>query len=37
MYTSAQGVAFSETVVVREHGAERLTKLERRLFSQADR
>ncbi|MCW5772154.1 MAG: aminopeptidase P family protein [Rhodospirillaceae bacterium] len=32
MYTSAQGVAFSETVVVREDGAERLTRCARRLF-----
>jgi len=33
MYTSAQGISFSETVVVRAEGGERLTRLERRLFS----
>jgi len=33
MYTSARGVAVSETVVVRENGGERLTKLDRRVFS----
>ena len=33
MYTSAQGISFSETVVVRGEGGERLTRLERRLFS----
>jgi Xaa-Pro dipeptidase len=33
MYTSGQGVSFSETVIVRPHGAERLTKLDRRVFS----
>lgn len=32
MYTSAQGLAFSETVLVAEQGPERLTRLERRLF-----
>jgi Xaa-Pro dipeptidase len=32
MYTGAQGMAFSETVLVGEHGPERLTRLERRLF-----
>jgi Xaa-Pro dipeptidase len=35
MYTSAKGVSFSETVLVREDGAERLTKTERRLFSKS--
>jgi Xaa-Pro aminopeptidase len=33
MYTSAKGVSFSETVLVGEAGAERLTKLERCLFA----
>jgi len=33
MYTSARGVSFSETVLVTDAGAERLTKLERRLFA----
>jgi Xaa-Pro dipeptidase len=32
MYTGARGMAFSETVLVTESGAERLTRLERRLF-----
>jgi Xaa-Pro dipeptidase len=32
MYTGAQGMAFSETVLVTEGGPERLTRLERRLF-----
>jgi len=32
MYTSAQGLAFSETVLVTENGPERLTRLERKLF-----
>ena len=32
MYTSAAGLAFSETVLVTEIGAERLTRAERRLF-----
>lgn len=32
MYTSARGMAFSETVLVTDDGAERLTRLERRLF-----
>ena len=32
MYTSVDGLAFSETVVVTETGMERLTKTERRLF-----
>ncbi len=35
MYTSAQGVSFSETVLVNRDGPERLTKLERRLFVRA--
>jgi len=35
MYTSAQGIAFSETVVVRDHVAERLTKLDRVVFTAA--
>ena len=34
MYTGARGMAFSETVLVTEGGAERLTRLERRLFVQ---
>lgn len=33
MYTGACGMAFSETVLVTEGGAERLTLLERRLFA----
>jgi Xaa-Pro dipeptidase len=37
MYASAEGVSISETVVVREGGAERLTRLPRRLFSTAER
>jgi Xaa-Pro aminopeptidase len=32
MYVSAQGLAFSETVLVTDNGAERLTRSERRLF-----
>jgi Xaa-Pro aminopeptidase len=32
MYVSASGVAFSETMLVTEDGAERLTRAERRLF-----
>ena len=32
MYLSARGLAVSETVVVRAHGAERLTQIEQRLF-----
>jgi len=32
MYTGARGMTFSETVLVTEGGAERLTRLERRLF-----
>ena len=32
MYTGARGMSFSETVLVTEGGAERLTRLERRLF-----
>jgi Xaa-Pro aminopeptidase len=36
MYTSARGIAFSETVVVRPGGGERLTLLERKLFSTAE-
>jgi Xaa-Pro dipeptidase len=32
MYTSARGMAFSETVLVTERGPERLTRLERQLF-----
>jgi Xaa-Pro aminopeptidase len=35
MYTSAKGVSFSETVLVTDAGAERLTKLERRLFAKS--
>jgi Xaa-Pro dipeptidase len=35
MYTSARGVSFSETVLVGDQGAERLTKLNRRLFSKS--
>ncbi|MER9946433.1 hypothetical protein NKJ70_31950, partial [Mesorhizobium sp. M0092] len=33
MYTSAGGIAISETVLVGPNGGERLTKTERRLFS----
>jgi len=33
MYTGARGMAFSETVLVTDAGAERLTRLERRLFA----
>lgn len=33
VYASARGVALSETVVVRETGAERLTRLDRRIFA----
>jgi len=33
MYTSARGMAFSETIVVTPEGGKRLTKIERRLFS----
>ncbi|HEX2113382.1 MAG TPA: Xaa-Pro peptidase family protein [Alphaproteobacteria bacterium] len=33
MYTSAEGLAFSETVLVTEGGPERLTRTERKLFS----
>lgn len=32
MYTSARGMAFSETIVVTREGGKRLTKMERRLF-----
>jgi Xaa-Pro dipeptidase len=32
MYTGARGMAFSETVLVTDAGAERLTRLERCLF-----
>ncbi|PBC04110.1 Xaa-Pro peptidase family protein [Mesorhizobium sp. WSM3860] len=32
MYTSARGLPFSETVVVRPEGGKRLTKMERKLF-----
>ena len=32
MYTSAKGVSLSETVLVTENGAERLTRTDRRLF-----
>lgn len=32
-YVSAQGIAFSETILVTKDGCERLTKLERKLFS----
>lgn len=35
MYTSARGLAFSETVRVTETGAERLTQIERKLFATA--
>lgn len=37
MYTSARGIAFSETVVVRPNGGERLTMIDRKLFSTAER
>lgn len=37
MYASAEGVSLSETVAVGANGPERLTKLERRLFSTAER
>ncbi len=37
MYASAEGVSLSETVAVRTDGPERLTKLERRLFSTEER
>jgi Xaa-Pro dipeptidase len=33
MYTGARGMAFSDTVLVTEGGAERLTRLERRLYA----
>ncbi len=33
MYTSAQGLAFSDTVLVTQAGGERLTRIERKLFS----
>jgi Xaa-Pro dipeptidase len=33
MYTSAKGLAFSETVHVTASGPERLTRIERKLFS----
>lgn len=33
MYTGARGMAFSETVLVTDGGPERLTRLERRLFT----
>ena len=32
MYVSASGLAFSETVLVTDHGIELLTKTPRRLF-----
>ncbi len=32
MYTSAQGLAFSETMLITQTGSERLTKTERRIF-----
>jgi Xaa-Pro dipeptidase len=35
MYTSAGGIAISETVVVGADGAERLTKIDRKLYSSA--
>lgn len=35
MYTSARGLAFSETVLVTAAGAERLTQIERKLFATA--
>lgn len=34
MYVSARGLAFSETVLVTDKGAERLTKIARKLYSQ---
>lgn len=37
IYTSARGLGMSESVVVRADGIERLTQLERRLFSTAER
>lgn len=37
VYTSARGLGMSESVVVRADGVERLTRLERRLFSTVDR
>jgi Xaa-Pro dipeptidase len=37
VYTSARGLGMSESVVVRADGLERLTRLERRLFSTARR
>ena len=33
MYTGARGMSFSETVLITDDGAERLTRLERRLFA----
>ncbi|KKA07176.1 hypothetical protein VP03_31765 [Sinorhizobium meliloti] len=36
MYTSGGGIAISETVLVGPNGGERLTKMERRLFSSND-
>jgi Xaa-Pro aminopeptidase len=33
IYTSAMGLAFSETVLVTENGPDRLTRIERKLFS----
>jgi Xaa-Pro aminopeptidase len=35
MYTSASGLGLSETILVGRHGAERLTRMERRLYSVA--
>lgn len=35
MYTSAQGIAFSETMLVTSRGAERLTVIDRKLFETA--
>ena len=32
MYTSARGLAFSETMLVKQSGVERLTKIERKVF-----
>jgi Xaa-Pro aminopeptidase len=37
MYTSAQGLAFSETILVTEKGARRLTQTARKVFSSEDR
>ncbi|TIQ64106.1 MAG: aminopeptidase P family protein [Mesorhizobium sp.] len=37
MYTSGGGIAISETVVVGPNGGERLSKMERRLFSSVER